>query len=121
MAKLIVAHMNTESKELDLGNNDKVSWIVIIKNDGTREYFFKSEDVQPTEQDLDFLEGTRQLIEENKDIEVALSKIGEYHVKCPYVNQYCEYYQPIGDGTMECIYPDSHPDNPECPIDKEND
>lgn len=42
MAKIIVAHKNTESTEIDLGElkNDKVAWMVLLKDDGSLQHFF---------------------------------------------------------------------------------
>ena len=42
MAKIVVVHTNTEVHEFELGKNDKVEWIVLIKNDGRRELFMPS-------------------------------------------------------------------------------
>jgi len=40
MANIGIVHLNTEIKEIDIGDNDKVSWIVLDKNDGSRQKFF---------------------------------------------------------------------------------
>jgi len=42
MAKIVVAHRNTETKEIDLGElkNDKVVWLVLLKDNGELEHFF---------------------------------------------------------------------------------
>lgn len=40
MAKIVVVHKNTETKEIDLGKNDKVAWIVLMDNNGKLTKFF---------------------------------------------------------------------------------
>ena len=34
MAKLTIVHKNTDQQEIDIGNNDKISWVVLHDNTG---------------------------------------------------------------------------------------
>ncbi len=40
MGGLTIAFVNTDSKEIPLGDNDKIAWIKQVKNDGTEVLFF---------------------------------------------------------------------------------
>ena len=42
MAKLIVVHRNLETHEFDIGTNDKVSWIILKKDNGKSVRFTSS-------------------------------------------------------------------------------
>ena len=45
MAKIIVVHRNLETHELDIGMNDKVSWIILQKDNG-KSVLFTSQGVE---------------------------------------------------------------------------
>ena len=40
MAKIIVVHRNSENQEFDIGKNDKVTWITMLKEDSSLQKFF---------------------------------------------------------------------------------
>lgn len=169
MTKLVMAHKNTDTIEIDLGElkNDKVAWIVLLKDDGSLQHFFPNEQVmdivskcidckelfithtkdrnnrcQSCEQK--FVDDTMKLVDENPELEVALSKIGhgqgsgiivsgddeggcgnkiaqEVHDyiegHCPHTHKKCDHWKEIEDDVFSCTHPED--DNTICPLEKE--
>ncbi len=64
MAKIVVVHLNTEIQEFNLGDNDKVSWIVLHNNKGEMVKFFP----QKTEKEQ------KEIGQKEHDQSVALRK-----------------------------------------------
>jgi len=92
-----------------------------------------------SKKDQEFADETMKLADENKDLEVALSKIGHYDTEkggcgsliaqevtdyiegnCPYTHKKCKYWKEISKDDFECVLPDSTPTDkdPICPHSK---
>ena len=97
----------------------------------------KEEKLSPKEQK--FLDDTMEIVDQNKDLEIAMSKIGHngeddggcgaligqevtdyLEGNCPYTHQKCDYWQEISKGDWECVLPDNTPPDkdPVCPHSK---
>jgi len=65
MANIVVVHQNTETQDFDIGDNDKIAWIVLHKNEGSIQKFFPEK--SPEEQ--------KALWKAEHDRSIALRKI----------------------------------------------